>query len=109
MGPLNSVPSLNASDVYTRMSSRASMRRWSNAPAATAVPVQQTLPPYDNTGFIGSYVNPSGLSASGAVAASVPSPAIEFALPALDRKKVNGCAPAGGHVSAVCHLFIPIV
>src|SRR5580704_5310049 len=91
------------------MSFRTSIFRWSNAPACTAVPVQHTFPPYDGTGFIGSYVNESGLSAAGADVVSRPSPVKEFARPALDKYIVIGCAPVGGHVSDVCHLFIPIV
>ena len=91
------------------MSGRPSILRWSKAPPATAFPVQQTLPPYDGTGSIGSYVNLSGLSAPGGAADSAPSPSSVFAPPPLDRKKLNGSAPFGGHVSEVCHLSIPIV
>ena len=56
------------------MSWRASIFRWSKDPAVMAVPVQHTFPPYDGTGFIGSYVNASGASFSGAVVVSAPSP-----------------------------------
>ena len=44
----------NGSVVYTRMSLRASILRWSNEPPWMALPVQQTLPPYEVTGFMGS-------------------------------------------------------
>jgi len=69
-----------------------------------AVPVQQTLPPYDVTGFIGSYVNESGASAAGGVDVSTPSPSIVLALPPLERleRLGPGAAAATSPTSAIC-------
>ncbi len=108
MGPLNSMPSLNGSVVYTRMSGRASIFCWSSEPATTAFPWQQTLPPYDITGCSGSYANVSGLSALAAFIDSVPSPLSVLALPLLPRWNVMGTASFGGHTSDVFHWFSPI-
>src|SRR5262249_21200446 len=109
MGPLTSIPCFRGSALYTRMSGRSSILRWSNAPPATAFPVQQTFPPYDGVGFIGSYSKLSGLSIVWGAFGRAPSPFSVFAFPPLDRKRLIGCAPRGGQASDDCHLLIPIV
>src|SRR6476620_11112927 len=109
MGPLSSMPSLSGSVVYTRMSGLSSISDGSSAPPARALPWQHTFPPCDSTGFIGSYVNESGLSLDGGFIDRVPLPFCVFAPPSLDRKNVSPSEFLGGHVSVVCHLFIPIV
>ena len=108
IGPLNSVPSLNGSVVYTSTSGRASVFCWSMEPEPTAFPWQQTLPPCDITGFSGSYANLSGLSAFDGFIPNKPSPFSVFALPLLPRWNVIGAASLGGQTSDVFHWFSPI-
>src|ERR1035437_10558682 len=91
------------------MSGLSSILLWSHAPPVTAFPVQQTFPPNEGTGSIGSYWKLSGISVAGGATASAPSPFKVFAFPLLERQNFIGSAPAGGPGSDVFHLFRPIV